>query len=224
MRTPVTRRLAAELIGTAALTAAVIGSGVMAVQLTGGQAPALVLLANAVATSAVLAALILALQPVSGAHFNPAVSLVAAVQGSMPRRELASRAAAQFVGAWAGMLLAHAMFGLPLLQRSIRVRTGAAQWVSEMVATFGLVAVIEACATHRASAIPAAVGLYVLGAYWFTSSTAFANPALTLARAASDTFAGIRPADVPAFVAAQLLGALGAARVTRWLLRGGVGE
>lgn len=219
MHPTIARQLVAELLGTTALAATVIGSGIMAVELTGGNAPALALLANAVATSAVLVALILGQQAVSGAHFNPAVSMVAVMRGNLSRGQLAARTLVQLGGAWAGVLVAHAMFGLPLLQRSVRIRSGPAQWLSEIVATFGLVVTIETCGRHRADAVPAAVGLYVLAAYWFTSSTAFANPALTVARAASDTFAGIRPDDVPAFVTAQVLGALAAAAVVGWLLR-----
>ena len=189
----------------------------MATRLAGGS-DALALLANAIASSATLVVLILALGPVSGAHFNPVVSLTEAVTGALPWGALPGRIAVQCLSALAGVLAAHAMFGLPLIQVSGRVRTRPAQWLSEVIATFGLVATIQCCGRLRASAVPAAVGLYILGAYWFTASTSFANPALTLARGATDTFAGIRPADALIFVAAQCVGGLAGTAICGWLV------
>lgn len=196
-------RLKAECIGTAFLLAAIVGSGVMAERLAGGNL-ALALLANALATAGVLYALILALAPLSGAQFNPAVSLALAMEGALPWRQLPAYVLAQLMGAVLGVMAAQAMFGLPLIEASARVRTGPAQWFSEGLATFGLLSVILLLRRERAAAIPGAVAAYILGAYWFTSSTSFANPAVTLARALSDSFAGIRPLDVPGFVLAQL--------------------
>ena len=211
------RRLAAEAIGSFFLFAAVIGSGVMAESLAGGNV-ALALLANTIATGAILYVLIAMLGPISGAHFNPAVTLAFAL-----RREIAARDAALFVlvqiaagalGAWA----VHLMFDLPIMQFSTKARAGIGQWSGEFVATFGLVLVILTLLKHRAEAIPTAVALYITSAYWFTSSTSFANPAITVVRSLSNTFAGIAPADVPLFIAAQLAGAVSAAVLARWLL------
>lgn len=213
------RRLAAEALGTAFLLATVIGSGIMGERLAGGNV-AIALLANAIATGAVLVALIHAFGPVSGAHFNPAVTLVMALRGEVSRRDAVAFCAVQIVAAYAGVMCAHLMFGEPLVFESLKVRTGWAQWWSEAVATFGLIMVILGCARSGAAAVPYGVGAYITAAYWFTASTSFANPAVTLARAASDTFAGIRCADAPMFIAAQLTGALLAAAVMGWLLRG----
>jgi len=211
------RRFVAEAIGTALLLATVIGSGIMGEKLAAGNV-AIALLANTVATGAGLVALILTFGSVSGAHFNPAVTLADATQGGLPWREVPAYIAAQVVGAFAGVGIADFMFEKPVFFASTHERTGLAQWVSEFVATFGLLAVIWGCARRRAGAVPFAVGAYITAAYWFTSSTSFANPAVTLARAASDTFAGIRPADVPGFVAAQLLGAAAATATFQWLV------
>lgn len=211
------RQLTAEALGTAFLLAVVVGSGIMGERLAGGNG-AIALLANTLATGAGLVVLILTFGPISGAHFNPAVTLADAWQGGLPWRKVPTYLAAQVLGAFAGVAAAHLMFQEPLFFASQHARTGAAQWWSEFVATFGLLAVIWGCARQRASAVPYAVGLYITAAYWFTASTSFANPAVTLARAASDTFAGIRPADAPGFIAAQLLGALAATALFRWLI------
>jgi len=208
------RRLAAEALGSLLLAAAVIGSGIMAQRLAGGNT-AIALLANTAATVAALGVLITVLAPVSGAHFNPVVTLVAALRRALAPQDAAAYAVAQVGGCCAGALLAHAMFDLPLLQASTQVRTGASQWLAEIVATFGLLLVALGSSKDRAAWTVAA---WIGAAYWFTSSTSFANPAITLARALSDTFAGIRPADVPAFVAAQVAGALLAWRCAAWLL------
>ena len=200
------RRCLAEAVGTALLLAAVVGSGIMAARLAEGNVH-LALLANSIATGGVLVALIVAFGPVSGAHFNPLVSVVAAWNGDLRWREAALFTVAQCVGAIAGVLAAHAMFELPILQLSTTVRTGGAQWWSEVVATFGLLTVILGCRGESAKFAPFAVGGYITGAYWFTASTSFANPAVTLARALSDTFAGIRPLDAPGFICAQIIGA-----------------
>ncbi len=213
----VIRKLTAETLGTAFLLAVVVGSGIMAERLAGGNI-ALALLANTVATGAGLVVLILVFGPISGAHFNPAVTLADAWQGGMPWREVPGYLLAQVVGAFAGVAMAHGMFAEPLFVASQHVRTGPDQWFSEFVATFGLLAVIWGCVRQRPSVTPFAVGLYITAAYWFTASTSFANPAVTLARAATDTFAGIRPDDVLGFVAAQLLGALAATALFRWLI------
>ncbi len=210
------RRAATEFLGTAFLLMAVVGSGIMAERLAGGNF-ALALLANSVATGATLVALILALGPISGAHFNPVVTLADAMQGGIAWREVPGYLAAQLLGAFAGVAAAHAMFGLPLFFASRHVRNGWPLLWSEFIATFGLLAVIWGCVRVRSSATPFAVGAYITAAYWFTSSTSFANPAVTLARAASDTFAGIRPVDAPAFIGAQLAGGLAAALCFRWL-------
>ncbi|HEY8145824.1 MAG TPA: MIP/aquaporin family protein, partial [Kofleriaceae bacterium] len=203
MRPDLARRTAAEAVGTGLLLATVVGSGIMGERLAGGNV-AIALLANTVATGAGLVALILAFGPISGAHFNPAVSLAMAARRAMPWREVPAYLAAQVAGAFAGVAAAHAMFEEPIFRASTHVRAGAAQAFSELVATFGLLAVIWGCARARASAVPFAVGAWITAAYWFTASTSFANPAVTLARSATDTFSGVRPADVPAFVVAEL--------------------
>ncbi len=212
-----TRRLAAEALGTALLLAVVVGSGIMAERLT--QDTAVALLANTVATGAGLAVLITVLGPVSGAHFNPAVTLVMTLQRALPPRLAAAYVLAQTGGAVVGVWLAHLMFAEPVIQVSTRLRDGPAQALSEAVATFGLIGVILAGVRFRPQALPALVGLYVTAAYWFTASTSFANPAVTVARALSDTFAGIAPSSAPAFIAAQIAGALTAMVVFNWLLR-----
>lgn len=211
------RRLAAEGIGTAFLLATVVGSGIMAQRLAGGNM-ALALLANTLATGGGLLALILSFGPVSGAHFNPAVTLAEAFLGSLRWRQVPGYIAVQVVGAFVGVAAAHLMFGEPLFSASQHLRSGGAQCFSEFVATFGLLSVIIACSRRRPEATPFAVAAYIVAAYWFTASTSFANPAVTLARAASDSFAGIRPLDVPGFVLAQLLGAGVAAGVMGWLV------
>jgi glycerol uptake facilitator-like aquaporin len=213
------RRIAAEAIGTGLLLAAVVGSGIMGERLAGGNV-AIALLANTLATGAMLVALILAFGPISGAHFNPAVTLADASQSGLPWREVPGYLAAQIVGAFAGVAAAHLMFGEPVFNASSHVRAGTAQVFSEFVATFGLLSVIWGCARRRAAAVPFAVGAYITAGYWFTSSTSFANPAVTLARSASDTFAGIRPADAPGFIMAQLVGAAAVTLLFRWLAPG----
>lgn len=212
------RRLVAEGLGTALLLATVIGSGIMGERLAGGSI-GLALLANTLATGAGLLALILTFGPVSGAHFNPTVTLSAAWQGKFPKQEVMPYLAVQMLGAFAGVAAAHLMFGEPLFSLSQHVRSGPAQWWSEFVATFGLIAVIIGTTRSRPSITPIAVAAYITAAYWFTASTSFANPAVTLARAASDTFAGIRPIDAPGFIAAQLLGAAAATVLMRWLIQ-----
>ncbi|MBI2383466.1 MAG: aquaporin family protein [Gammaproteobacteria bacterium] len=211
------RKYAAEAVGTALLLAAVVGSGIMGERLAGGNV-ALALLANTVATGAALAALILTFGPISGAHFNPAVTLADAWQRGLPWAEVPGYLAAQILGAFAGVAAAHLMFGEPLFAASTKVRAGMPQALSEFVATFGLLAVIWGCSRRRSQAVPFAVAAYITAAYWFTASTSFANPAVTLARTATDTFAGIRPADAPAFVVAQLVGAAAATVLFRWLV------
>jgi glycerol uptake facilitator-like aquaporin len=211
------RRAVAEMLGTAFLLAVVVGSGIMAERLSGGNV-ALALLANALATGAGLVALILTFGAISGAHFNPAVSFATAARGALSWRDASAYVTAQVCGAFVGVAVAHGMFGEPLFSASTHVRTGAAQLLGEFVATFGLLAVIRGTDHGRPGAVPASVAAYVTAAYWFTSSTSFANPAVTLARAASNTFAGIRPADAPGFVAAQLLGAASATAMFAWLL------
>jgi glycerol uptake facilitator-like aquaporin len=210
------RRCVAESLGTAFLLAGVVGSGIMAAKLAGGNG-ALALLCNTLPTGAILTVLILTFGPVSGAHFNPAVSIVLAVRRELPVAVVATYIVAQIVGAIAGVLAAHAMFELPLWQVSMTVRTGPGQWIAEGVATFGLLLTILGCSARTPSAVPYAVGLYITAAYWFTASTSFANPAVTIARALSDTYAGIAPAGVVAFIAAQLAGAFAAAALARWL-------
>lgn len=211
------RRLVAECLGTAFLLAAVIGSGIMGENLSGGN-NAIALLANSIATGAALIALILAFGPISGAHFNPVVTLADASQSGLPWREVPGYLLAQFAGAFAGVGSANLMFGKPLFFSSHHARHGAGQFLSEFIASFGLLAVIWGCVRLRSSAVAFAVGAYIAAAYWFTSSTSFANPAVTLARSASDTFAGIRLQDAYAFIAAQLLGAAVATALFRWLL------
>lgn len=209
------RRAAAEALGTAFLLAAVVGSGIMGERLSGGNV-AIALLANTLATGAALTALILTFGPISGAHFNPLVTLAEAWHGRR-WREVPAYLAAQIAGAFAGVAAAHGMFSQPLFFASRHARAGSAQVFSEFIATFGLLSVILGCVRFRSSAVPFAVGAYIAAAYWFTASTSFANPAVTLARAASDTFAGIRPADVPAFILAQTAGAGAASVLFRWL-------
>ena len=213
---PLPRRLAAEGIGSFFLFACVIGSGIMAANLSGGN-DAIALLGNTTATGAMLFVLITVLGPISGAHMNPAVSLVAAWRGELAWRDAAGYMLMQLafgvLGAWA----AHLMFDLPTLQLSVKGRTGLGQWAGEAIATFGLILTIIGTVRHRPQWVPATVALYITAAYWFTSSTSFANPAITVARSLSDTFAGIAPANVPGFVLAQLLGAATAAVVARWL-------
>lgn len=211
------RRLVSEALGTAFLLAIVIGSGIMAERLAGGNV-AVALLANTVATGAGLVPLILTFGPISGAHLNPAVTLADAVIGGRSWREVPGYILAQVAGAFAGVAVAHIMFGEPLFFASEHVRAGAPQLVSEFVATFGLLATIWGTVRSRPAAIPFAVGAYVTAGYWFTASTCFANPAVTLARASSNTFAGIRPADVPGFLVAQLGGALAATVLFAWLV------
>lgn len=208
----------AEAVGTALLLAAVVGSGIMGERLAGGNV-AIALLANTLATGAALVALILTFGPISGAHFNPAATLADASQGGVTWAAVPVYLAAQVAGAFVGVAVAHLMFGEPLFSASHHARHGLPQLVSEFVATFGLLAVIWGCARSRAAAVPFAVAAYITAAYWFTASTSFANPAVTMARAATDTFSGIRPADAPGFIAAQLAGASVATALFRWLQR-----
>ncbi|SFV09141.1 aquaporin [Pseudoduganella namucuonensis] len=210
------RRLVAEGLGTALLLAMVVGSGIMAERLAGGNV-AIALLANTIATGAGLVALILMFGAISGAHFNPAVTLSEAWQKNVPPGEVLPYIAAQVAGAFAGVAAAHGMFGEALFFASEHARTGPSQWWSEFVATFGLIGVIIGCSRSRPGITPFAVAAYITAAYWFTASTSFANPAVTLARSASNTFAGIRPADAPGFILAQLAGAAAATLVFRWL-------
>ncbi len=214
------RRCAAEALGTLLLVATVIGSGLMAERLAGGNV-AIALLGNTLATGAVLVVLITVLAPLSGAHLNPAVSLVMALRRALPWKLLLPYAAAQVAGAIAGAALAHAMFELPLLHWGVKPRGGPGQWLGEVVATATLVFVILACLRARADAVAVAVGLTITAAYWFTSSTSFANPAVTIGRGFSDSFAGIATGDVPAFILAQLAGALSAHGFCAWLFRDG---
>ncbi|MGO8994754.1 MAG: MIP/aquaporin family protein [Polyangiaceae bacterium] len=212
------KKLVAEALGTALLLATVVGSGIMGERLAGGNV-AIALLANTMATGAGLVALIFTFGPVSGAHFNPAVTIADASQGGLPWREVPAYILSQIVGAFGGVATAHVMFKEPaLFFASQHERSGIAQLTSEFVATFGLLAVIWGCARRRPDVVPFAVGAYITAAYWFTSSTSFANPAVTLARSASDTFAGIRPADAPGFIVAQLAGAAAATLLFRWLV------
>lgn len=210
------RRLGAEALGTAYLLAAVVGSGIMAERLAGGNV-ALALLANAIATGAALGALIVSLAPVSGAHFNPAVTLASAWVGVIAWREAPAYVAAQLTGALAGVAAAHVMFALPLFTASSHARAGGAQAFSELVATFGLISIVRACARAPLPVTASAVAAYITAAYWFTGSTSFANPAVTIARSLTDTFSGIRPADVGTFVLAQLAGAAAATALVQWL-------
>jgi len=217
MRFRLHARITAEFVGTAFLLAAVVGSGIMGERLAGGNV-AIALLANTIATGAALVALILTFGSVSGAHFNPAVTLADASQRGIPWREVPSYLIAQIAGAYVGVACAHLMFGLPLFSASRHDRSGVPQVFSEFVATFGLLSVIWGCSRLRSSVGPFAVGAYITSAYWFTSSTSFANPAVSLARAATDTFSGIRPVNVPAFIGAQLVGAAAATALFRWLV------
>lgn len=211
------RRVIAELVGTAFLLAAVVGSGIMGERLAAGNL-AIALLANTMATGAALVALILTFGPISGAHFNPAVTLADASQGGISWRDVPAYVVAQIAGAFGGVAVAHIMFGLPLFFASHHVRAGKRQMFSEFVATFGLVAVIWGCVRFRSAMVPFAVAAYIMAAYWFTASTSFANPAVTLGRSFSDTFAGIRPADALGFILAQFAGAVAATLLFRWLV------
>jgi len=210
-------RVTSEFVGTAFLLATVIGSGIMGERLANGNV-AIALLANTLATGAALVALILTFGPISGAHFNPAVTLADASQSGLPWREVPAYILGQMSWALIGAACAHLMFDMPLYSVSRHVRSGLSQDFSEFIATFGLMAVIWGCARLRSTAVPFAVGAYITSAYWFTASTSFANPAVTIARCLSDTFAGIRPKDVPGFVVAQLLGAAAATLLFRWLI------
>jgi glycerol uptake facilitator-like aquaporin len=210
------RRIFAEWLGTAFLLAAVVGSGIMAERLAGGNI-ALALLCNTLPTGAILVVLILIFGPISGAHFNPAVSVAFALRRQLPWSIAAAYVAAQITGAVAGVWAAHLMFELPIWQLSVTSRAGGGQWFAEAVATFGLLLTIFGCAARTPAAIPYAVGLYITSAYWFTASTSFANPAVTIARSLSDTFAGIAPSGVIAFIAAQLTGAATAVMIGKWL-------
>ena len=211
------RRYAAECLGTALLLATVVGSGIMAEALAGGNV-AIALLGNTLPTGAILVVLITMLGPISGAHFNPAVTLVFLLRGETGARDAAAYVIVQVIGGVVGVWAAHVMFDASVLQLSAKIRTGGAQWFAEGVATFGLIFTILATLKVRESAVPMAVGLYITAAYWFTASTSFANPAVTIARSLSDTFAGIRPADAPLFIVAQLVGAVIALALCRWLL------
>ena len=213
------RRIAAEALGTALLVAAVVGSGIMAETLT--KDVALALLGNTLPTGAILVVLITILGPISGAHFNPAVTLIFALKRDLSSREALSYVAAQIAGGIAGTMLAHAMFALPLVDASLKMRTGGAQWLAEAVAAFGLIATILAGIKFNRPAVPWLVGLYITAAYWFTASTSFANPAVAIARSFTNTFSGIRPIDLPGFIAAEFVGALAGLMLMGWLLRGG---
>lgn len=217
MKIPISRRLAAEFLGTAFLVAAVVGSGVMGERLANGNV-ALALLANTIATAAALAALILTFRPISGAHLNPVVSMTEAFLGGITWGEAWLYIFAQISGGILGTACADFMFALPPFALSHHARTGAPQWFSEFVATFGLLLIIRACSRFEPKWLPVAVACYIAAAYWFTASTSFANPAVTIARSLTDTFAGIRPADVPLFVAAQLCGGFSAVFVFKWLI------
>jgi glycerol uptake facilitator-like aquaporin len=216
MKTSLVRRLAAEFLGTLLLVATVVGSGIMAERLAGGN-EALALLANTIATGAALVALILTFGPISGAHLNPAVSIADALEGGITWNEASQYICVQIVGGVVGAITAHLMFGLPVISISHHVRSGPSQIFSEFVATFGLLCVIWGCSRHRSNTVPFAVGSYIVAAYWFTASTSFANPAVALARSLTDTFSGIRPIDVPLFLIAQIVGALAATLLFRWL-------
>lgn len=214
------RRLAAECLGTFFLLATVIGSGIMAENLAGGNV-AIALLGNTIPTGAILYVLITVFGPISGAHFNPAVTLSFAVQGQITARDSALYVIVQVIGGAAGVMAANLMFDLPLIELSTKARNGSGQWLGEFIATFGLIATILGCVRFNDKAVPMAVGLYITAAYWFTSSTSFANPAVTLARGLSNSFAGIAPADIAAFIAVQIISALIATWAILWLLRDG---
>jgi glycerol uptake facilitator-like aquaporin len=217
MRASLARRVAAEFVGTSFLVAAVVGSGIMGERLAGGNV-AVALLANTISTGAALVALIFAFGGISGAHLNPVVTIMDAFERGLPWRETPHYVAGQLFGGISGTVVAHMMFGAPLISLSRHARSGAAQVFSEFVATFGLMSVIWGCSRLRSSAVPFAVGAYITAAYWFTASTSFANPAVTIARCLSDTFAGIRPRDVTLFVVAQFIGGLAATLLFRWLV------
>jgi glycerol uptake facilitator-like aquaporin len=216
VKTSLAQRVTAECLGTAFLLAAVVGSGIMAARLAGGN-EALALLCNTLPTGAILSVLILTFGPISGAHFNPAVSTALMLRRELTAGDAAIYIGAQVIGGIAGVWAAHLMFELPLWEVSGTVRTGWGQWLAEAIASFGLLLTILGCAARAPLAVPYAVGLYITSAYWFTASTSFANPAVTIARALSDTYAGIAPANVSAFIAAQLVGMLAAVTVGRWL-------
>jgi glycerol uptake facilitator-like aquaporin len=215
------RRLVAEALGTALLVATVVGSGIMAESLT--KDVALALLGNTLPTGAILVVLITILGPISGAHFNPAVTLIFALKRELAPRDALSYMVVQIAGGVIGTMIAHAMFALPLLDASLKMRTGGAQWLAEGVAAFGLVATILAGIRFERAAVPWLVGLYITAAYWFTASTSFANPAVAIARSVTNTFSGIRPVDLPGFIAAELCGAIVAVMLMSWLLRAGGG-
>jgi glycerol uptake facilitator-like aquaporin len=217
MKSSAARRVIAEFLGTLFLVSTVVGSGIMGERLAGGNV-AIALLANTIATGAVLVALILAFGPISGAHLNPVVSLADALEGGISWKEAPAYIFAQVAGGIGGAIVAHLMFGLPLVSVSQHARSGAAQMFSEFVATFGLLAVIWGCSRRRSNATAFAVGAYITAAYWFTASTSFANPAVTIARSLSDTFSGIRPTDAPGFIVAQLTGGIAATLLFRWLI------
>ncbi len=223
MKSDLPQRLGSELLSTAILLAAVVGSGIMAQRLAGGNV-ALALLCNAIATGAVLPVLILSFGPISGAHMNPAVSFVFALRGDLRWPEMLAYSLSQFAGGILGVLAAHAMFELPLLQVSQTIRTGGGQWLAEGIASFGLVLTVLLCLRNAAASVPYAVGLYITAAYWFTASTSFANPAVTIARSFSDTFAGIAPGGVVPFVLAQFLGATAGWLTVRYLADAGQGK
>ena len=217
MKFSISQRACAEFLGTVFLVTAVVGSGIMGERLSNGNV-AIALLANSIATGAALVTLILTFGPISGAHFNPVVTLANALSSGLARADILPYILAQFAGGFTGTVNSHFMFGLPAITYSRHARSGPAQFYAEIVATFGLIAIISTCAKLNARAIPVAVGGYIAGAYWFTSSTSFANPAVTLARCFTDSFAGIRPRDVPAFVVAETLGAALAFFLYRWLI------
>jgi len=212
------KRLAAEAVGTALLLATVVGSGIMGETLAAGNT-AVALLGNTIATGAILVVLILIFGPVSGAHFNPAVTLCFRLRGEIATGEALAFVGAQIAGGLFGVLVAHVMFEMPAFSPSLNVRTGTGQWVAEAVATFGLVLTILGCVRYRAEAVPFAVGLYITAGYWFTASTSFANPAVTVARSLTDSFSGIRPADAPGFIAAQIAGSILATLLAAWLFQ-----
>jgi glycerol uptake facilitator-like aquaporin len=216
VKSSLARCCVAEGLGTAFLLAGVVGSGIMAAKLAGGSG-ALALLCNTLPTGAILTVLILTFGPVSGAHFNPAVSIVSASRGGLSPKMAVIYVGVQLIGGIIGVWTAHLMFELPVWQVSVMARTGPGQWIAEAVATFGLLLTILGCAARTPSAVPYAVGLYITSAYWFTASTSFANPAVTIARALSDTYTGIDPSSAPAFIVAQLFGALGALALANWL-------